>query len=213
MASTGLQKIVEVTWELLTLGREFMSFSSIQSRKTGHLLQVGLNALTLQMTSHVKFIRNYTWRKIWEIHGSILKTMSLILLGEQLAFQAHWKVKQTTSREFSLLMIQSSRATKRQALDGSRVSIFTSLMTFWKLRNKFLKQEIASLWPTTTCSLQRQFLRTTSKSMFRGLNLASWSSTRLECQETITLLTISLWWILLKRQCFYMFQIIRWTIQ
>jgi len=66
----GSQKTVEQISELSTLGRGFMSFSTIQSRGHGHLQPDGLHVRISPTMSHVKSTKNFTSQKIWEILGN-----------------------------------------------------------------------------------------------------------------------------------------------
>jgi len=114
-----------------------MNSNIILSKELGLLLQGGLHALTSLMTSLVKFTKSSISQKIWEILGNILKAMYLILHGEQLPSQVLW-VERMLSQEYSSLMIQILRDTKKQEKDGSRVFISTTLTISSKPRTMLL---------------------------------------------------------------------------
>jgi len=111
-----------------------MSSNIIQNKEHGHWLQAGLRVLTSQMMSHVRFTKSFTSPKIWEIHGNILRVTFLILHGVQQHFLILSRQERMLSPEYSSLMTQISRDTRKQGKDGSKVFISTTLTT--SLRHK-----------------------------------------------------------------------------
>jgi hypothetical protein len=111
-----------------------MSSNIIPSKGHGLWLPAGLHVPTLQMMNHVKSIRSFTSQKIWEILGNILRVMSLILHGVQPHSLTLSRQAGMLNQESSLLTTLILKVIRKQEKDGSKVSIFITLMI--SLRHK-----------------------------------------------------------------------------